>query len=40
MDNYKIYYGLKQEIQDEIMDTIWDLGSVVAKAKKLEERRQ
>ena len=29
---------LRHEILNEIMDTIWDLGSTIAWAKKLEER--
>lgn len=34
------YLGeLKQEIQDEIVDTVWDMGSVVARAKKLEDQK-
>lgn len=35
------YIGkLKQEIQDKIVDTTWDLGSPVVRAKKLEEQGQ
>lgn len=34
------YLGeLKQEIQDDIVDTVWDMGSVVARAKKLEDQK-
>lgn len=36
----KYISGLQQEIQDEIVDMIWYLGSIVARAKKLEEMRQ
>ena len=32
--------GLKQEIQDEIVDAIWDMRTTIAKANKLEERKQ
>lgn len=32
--------GLKQEIQDEIVNAIWDMGTTIARAKKLEERKQ
>ena len=35
------YLGrLKQELQDEIVDAIWDIGTAVARAKKLEEWKQ
>lgn len=35
------YIGrLKQEIQDEIVEMIWDLGTMVTGAKKLEARKQ
>lgn len=35
---YTKYIGeLKQEFQDEIVDTIWDMGTIVDRAKKLEE---
>lgn len=32
--------GLKQEIQDQIVNAIWDMGTTIARAKKLEERKQ
>ena len=32
--------GLKQELQDEIVDVIWDIGTAVDRANKLEERKQ
>lgn len=35
------YLGdLKQELQDEIVDAIWDMGIMVTTAKKLEEQKQ
>lgn len=35
------YLGdLKQELQDEIIDAIWDMGIMVTTAKKLEEQKQ
>lgn len=35
------YLGnLKQELQDEIVDVIWDIGIMVTTAKKLEEWKQ
>lgn len=29
--------GLKQELQDEIVGAIWDIGTIAIRAKKLEE---
>lgn len=31
---------LKQELQDEIVDAIWDMDTTVAMAKKLKEQKQ
>ena len=32
--------GLKQKLQDEIIDAIWDMSTMVPRAKKLEEKKQ
>lgn len=32
--------GLKQELQDKIVDAIWDMGTVVTREKKLKEPKQ